>query len=96
MRPLVLDAGLPAAGVSIAVGIAVLLFPATAVHLVGYCLTCLIPFLLVAGQRHEAMRQQVELGVVRANRERVLAAVLLGIGFVFAAVHAWQFAWAVS
>lgn len=96
MRPLVLGAGLPAAALAIAAGIALLLFPAPGVHVLGYCLTCLIPFLLVAGQRHEAMRQQAELGVVRANRERWIAAALLGIGFVFAAVHAWQFALAVS
>ena len=92
----ILRFGLPAAAVSLVLGIALLPLASNGSHIAGYCLTCLIPFLLVAAQRREAVHVQAERGTVRPSHERWMTAGLLGVGLIAAAVHAWAFAWAVS
>jgi hypothetical protein len=93
---LVLVAALPVAALSLTVGVALVPVGASDVHVVGYCLSSVIPFVLVAAQRREAIRVQAQHGVVRGRFERWIAATMLVIGLLAAGAHAWQYAWAVS
>ncbi len=86
----------PTAVVSLVLGIALLPVGGTVVHIAGYCLSCLIPFVLIAGERRAAMREQTERGVVRDGRERWVAVAVLGAGLLVGGVHAWMIAWSLS
>jgi hypothetical protein len=96
LRQVVLVLSLPVASFSLAVGGGLLALSMPAAHVAGYCLACLIPFLLVAAQRREATRMQAREGLVRAGHERWFAATILLVGFIIAGIHAWYFAWGVS
>jgi hypothetical protein len=93
---LLLAAALPAAACSILLGLVLLFVGGNAAHLVGYVLSCVVPFLLVAVHRREAAHLLATVGIVRPRSERIFASLLIVAGLVLAALHAWAFAWAIS
>jgi len=93
---LIVRAALPVAMSSLVLGAVVLFVHGTWIHVVGYVLSCLLPFLLVAFQRRAAARMLAAEGIARPTWERYGTPAILAAGFVLAVIHAWSFAWGVS
>lgn len=95
-RRALLAIGLPASAAMVVAGALLLVVDGRLVNAAGYLLACLLPFLLVAAQRREAVQTQARSGQVRPGHERWLASAVLVAGLVVAACHAWRFAWDVA
>ena len=81
------------AGVAMVLSIAAFaLGPGVAVNLVGYVLASLVAFTLVALFRRNSVRRMAQRGIITAQSTQLLGLLILVLGVVVAAFHAYQIA----
>jgi uncharacterized membrane protein YdjX (TVP38/TMEM64 family) len=81
-----------AAGATVVSGATFALGLGVAINLVGYVLASLVAFTLVALFRRNSVRRLVQHGVVTAQGTQLVGLLILVLGLVVAALHAYRIA----